>query len=527
MKTQILPSVPRRLCARAMRCGQVAVLSLVLLILAAPTMLALSAPVAPESAWLSPSGGTLLVRQELPVIKRDGMSLVRVTLPAGAENFSIEVPSQSVARWHDIPMPADMVAEDSSLREQMIEEIQKVEAKLASAKARLELLVESRPANGTFEDMQRQEKRMAEAVPSLHIECADLELILERLRKELKNLPPQPGPGRLVEVTLLGTVQATSLPVSYRYTFKDCGWRPRYVLDARLDGAKGDAVTMRFLAEMWQHSGLDWRQTKITLVSGGGGPRVPERLPRWVVEAEERSRSMNRAMVNADMAAEAPMMAKAPAEGAASPVERADISAAFASWTLAAKGLPEGRSRMLVLEETWKTPLQWLARPGRGDSRVWLTAHCVLPKERVWPSGMAEFRLDGQDVGSGRFSPRGGEVDLFFGPDPRVQVQATEDARKRGEEGLFNKTRKWSWAWTYVVHNTRDRSVRVRLERPMPQTVDASISVTLADVPEAQKDEREHKLFWDVQVPAGGQAEVHHALTIAAPKDLPVSPHAP
>ena len=182
---------------------------------------------------------------------------------------------------------------------------------------------------------------------------------------------------------------------------------------------------------------------------------------------------------------------------------------------------------MLVLEESWKAPLQWLARPSRGDSRVWLTAHCTLPSERVWPSGVAEYLMDGQNVGTGRFSPRGGEVDLFFGPDPRVQVQATEDTRKRGEEGFINKSRTWSWAWTYVVRNTRDKSVTVRLERPMPQTVDTTITVSHADVPEAARDEREHKLFWDVTVPASGQAEVHHALTITAPRDMNLSPVAP
>ena len=220
-----------------------------------------------------------------------------------------------------------------------------------------------------------------------------------------------------------------------------------------------------------------------------------------------------------------PMMLGAKASNTQT-VALADTTSVFASWTLATRGLPEGGSRMLVLEEYWRTPLQWLARPSR-DNRVWLTAHCLLPAERVWPAGPAEFLMDGQSVGQGRFDPRGGEVDLYFGPDPRVQIQATEDARKRGEEGFINKNRTWSWAWTYTVHNTRDKAITVRLERPMPQVVDKSVSVTYADTPEAQKDAREHKLFWNVSVPAGGSASVQHALSITAPKDLPLRIEAP
>ncbi|MBO4300431.1 MAG: DUF4139 domain-containing protein [Desulfovibrio sp.] len=490
---------------------------------ASPVVAAVPSPVAPEEARLSPSGGLLQVRQQVPVSNRDGVSQLSVALPAGAENFQIVVPGHTVARWNGRPLALDSMA--ALARREKLEEIRKLLGRLEAVKRCLELLG-TQPAHGSFQDMLQQEKHLTEAVPTRVVEKAELEHRLPKLREELKNLPPEPGLGTLVEVTLLKPVSVSSVDVHYSYTLEDCGWQPRYILDACPDSEKGDAVTVRFLAEMWQHSGMDWGKTKLTLVSGGGGPREPGRLPRWIVESRDHVRAM--AHESEDRAAAVPMVgAKAQNAASDSSVSLADTSAVHASWTLTARGLPEGRSRMLVLEESWKAPLQWLARPSRGDSRVWLTAHCTLPSERVWPSGVAEYLMDGQNVGTGRFSPRGGEVDLFFGPDPRVQVQATEDTRKRGEEGFINKSRTWSWAWTYVVRNTRDKSVTVRLERPMPQTVDTTITVSHADVPEAARDEREHKLFWDVTVPASGQAEVHHALTITAPRDMNLSPVAP
>ncbi|MBQ9452793.1 MAG: DUF4139 domain-containing protein [Desulfovibrio sp.] len=518
--TRVLRKGDRRRSLRAASLVAVALLA------TAPVAAAMPLPVAPESARLSPAGGLLEVRQQVPVTTRDGVSVLRVALPAGAANFQIVVPGHTVARWNGRPLSLMGEGAPISARREKLEQIRTLTGRLTAVKARLELLA-TQPANGTFQDMSQQEKHLADVIPALYAEQAELEHRLPKLQEELKSLPPEPGLGTLVEVTLLKPIATASVDVRYSYTLEDCGWQPRYVFDARPDTGKGDAVSVRFVAEMWQHSGLDWGKTRLTLVSGGGGPREPGRLARWVVESRGETHNTTRAMAKMSMDESAPMMGTSAPDTAERAVVRTDTTSVYASWTLAAQGLPEGRSRMLVLEDTWKVPLTWLARPSKGDSRVWLLAHCSLDADKVWPAGTADFYMDGQSVGSGRFAPRGSKVDLYFGPDPRVQVQASEDARKRGEEGFINKSRTWSWAWTYIVRNTRSKAVTVRLERPMPQIVDKDIAVAYANSPEAQQDEREHKLFWDVQVPAGGQAEVHHGLTITAPKDMHLTPVAP
>lgn len=487
---------------------------------------AVPVPVAPETARLSPSGGLLEVRQQVPVITSKGVSRLYVALPAGAENFQISVPGQTVARWNGRPLTLDNDGTAPSVRTDALREIRQVQSLLETVDTRIGLLSEQ-PSHSSFQDMVQQDARLAEALPALRVEKAELAHRLSRLQETLKRLPPEPGIGTLMEVTLLKPMTDASVEVRYSYTLEACGWQPRYVFDAHPDtDGTGDHVSVRFLAEMWQHSGMAWEKTHLTLVSGSGGPREPGRLPQWIVESREPTRAMMRE--SRMLEAAAPVEAgRAPQNTAEKAVIRTDVSSVYASWILAAQGLPEGRSRMLVLEDSWKVPFQWIARPSRGDSRVWIHAHCLLPKERVWPSGMAEFLMDGQSVGSGRFTPKGGEADMAFGVDPRVQVQATEDARKRGEEGFINKNRTWSWAWTYTVRNARDRALTVRLERPMPQLVDKAIAVTYGDTPDAQRDEKAHKLFWDVQVPAHGQAAVRHAVTITAPKDMPLTPVAP
>ena len=221
-----------------------------------------------------------------------------------------------------------------------------------------------------------------------------------------------------------------------------------------------------------------------------------------------------------DLAAEdGPAQANAPVD--------LDASGVYATWTLAARGLPEGRSRLLITADAWKAPLQWLARPSVGDSRVWLMAKYVLPPQQAWPEGQAEYSVDGQSVGQGLFRPRGGEATLFFGADPRVSVTTTADSRKRGESGFIDKSKNWTWAWTYTLTNSHSKALTVRLERPAPMIVDQSVSVSYDDTPPSQKDEKKHMLFWEVKVPADGKASVHHSVTISSPTKLPLLPDAP
>lgn len=483
-------------------------------------------PASPRTARLTPSGGLLDVEQQAPVLTANGISQVRVVLPAGAENLRLSVPGHTIVRWASVPQTIDQSGDLAKMREERQHALMTLSGKLEGVKAQLALW-NGEGAEGNFQDLTQREKRMAEVVPALNYEKADLERRLALLKQELQQLPPSPEMGQSVLITLQKSVSAATLPVRYSYTLRNCGWRAAYSFDAQPDKGKGDTTQVRFMAEVWQFSGMDWADTQLILVSRGQGPREPAPLPRWVIDSQPQpvAQPLVKAAPRMMMAAEAAMPEAAPAPDAAPVV--ADTTGVYASWTLGEKGLPEGRSRLLVLESEWKTPLQWLARPSTGESRVWLMARPTLPEGQIWPDGQAEFSVDGQSVGIGQFHAKGNETTLYFGADPRVQVTATADVRQRGEKGFIGKSRTWTWGWTYTVRNARDKAVTVRLERPMPMVVDQGVTVTYRDKPQAQQDAQEHLLFWNVDVAAGGKAEVKHELTLTSPVEIQLDPYAP
>ncbi|WP_022657203.1 DUF4139 domain-containing protein [uncultured Desulfovibrio sp.] len=478
----------------------------------------------PVSVLLSPGGGVLDVEENAPVTTKDGVSVLHFVIPDDAENLQLVVPGQSVARWSAVPQSLEQSGDLARLREELLAEQARLNGWLAAVNARLDLW-QARPETITLSELEHREKRMQDAISGLAREQLDLGRRLKLVRQELERLPASPELGQRISVTLQKAVSGVDkLPVRYSYTLRNCGWQPIYSFNAQVEKGDGDIIDVRMMAEVWQFTGMDWRNTKLTLATSGSGPREPAPLPRWVVDSSPKPEP-------------APVMQARKADHMAVATEDAptqdnasvnlDTSSVYATWTPTVRGLPEGRSRLLITTDVWKAPLQWLARPGVSDSRVWLMAKYVLPPQQAWPDGRAEYSVNGQSVAQGLFRPRGGEATLFFGADPRVSVTTTADSKKRGESGFIDTSKNWTWAWTYVVTNGHAKPVTVRLERPEPEIVDQGVSVRYDDTPSSKKDEKEHMLFWDVTVPVDGKAEVRHSVTISSPTKLPLLPDAP
>lgn len=474
-------------------------------------------PMAPVSALLSPDGGRLDVEESLPVESRDGISCVSFVLPGEAENLDVRVAGQAIARWTSLPQALERGGDLARLRDDLLAEQAKLSGNLESVKARLGLWT-TQPEKASLQELEQRDVRMRVVIPVLSGEQMEIERRLALVTQELGSLPVSPALGRMVTVYLAKPATG-KLKVSYSYTLRNCWWRPLYSFDAQPD--KGE-VAVRFEAEVSQLTGMDWRQTRVSLSSHGAGPREPAPLREWIVDSNIKPKAMSNLVSPRVRQAELMQDNAAPVFA---PVV-ADSEGVYAVWTPESNGLPEGMSRLFIAADTWKTPLQWLARPTVGDGRVWLTALHETAPEKAWPTGQADFSVDGRPSGQGTFSLKDGKAELFFGPDPRVSVLTVRD-RQRGESGFIAKSRNWTWAWTYRLTNGHNKEIMVRIERPAPQIVDQAVSVKFDDTPEAREDKARHMLYWDVKVAAGGAAEVKHAVTISSPTELPLLPDAP
>lgn len=483
--------------------------------------------IAPWKARFSFHSARLEFRQTVAVQEQAGSKNVEFVIPEAAKNLEISIPGESIARWTTIPVLLAPSSNALSASERTQLEKDALVANLEAVKARIAVW-ESQTSAAEAQELKARQNMMEQEMPGLVRQREELQRQLNVVERQLAMLPERNRLATKVVATLAAAYRSGgTLEISYAYDLDNCGWLPRYDFNAITTDSKNYRVKVRMLAEVWQYGGMDWNGTEITLASQGSGPREPLPLQKWVVgekQPQPRVYEMK----------QRPLMAGAMNNAAdAAPVTEsatgivADTASVYAAWILPEKGLPEGKSRIAILEDEWQAPLQWLARPTESNNRVWLYALCELPVERAWPAGAAQFAIDGQNVGSGAFTPREGEVALYFGADPRVNVATTVNTNKRGQTGFINTNKTWTGAWTYTISNRHDEAVKVKVERPAPMPTNEEIKVSYKDTPPATVDDKRHMVYWEVETPAHGKAVIDHSVTITSPEDLSISPNVP
>ena len=471
----------------------------------------------PEQVLLSPAGARVTVAEEVAVCRTEQGGLVRLFLPGAADAVAPDVPGQQVLRWSLRPLALPAEGQAARERQRLLDEADRLDGRLVALDTALALYrlpardAASLPA-AALKDAGRQ---ILEDVAALGQERAAVERRLKQLRDMLAARPALPDQGQVLEI-LLADVPGSPVRVTCSYSLEHCGWRPRYSLDAR--PATG-TIMAHMLADVWQYSGQDWTSCRLSLISSPTGSLRPAALPSWDIAGGPAPRGK---AAGAMLAAPIVMQAR---EGS-SPINAVE-SGAFVRWDVPAAGLPQGRFTLSVAQENWHAPLSWLARPVDGESRVWMTARHVFTRGASWPGGLMECRIDGQSVGTGLFAPENGEVQLFFGADPRVHVTVEHESRRQGESGIINARRLWHWNWTYTLRNERQNAVDVRVERPLPRAVEESVQVTMQNTPDASVDRDGRTLYWTINVPARQTATIRHGVSLSAPADLPLEPVAP
>ena len=486
---------------------------------------------APKKAIISPHEAHLENSSEARIMDIDGQRAVSFIVPAHATNLQLEIPGKTIARWISEPVALKATGRHSTARARLERERMLLAAQLATLQARIGIWKTQAPSSGP-QDLSERQSLMEQALPGLAQSAEQAKARLKVVEEELAQLPEAGEVGHKITAYLTGEgANDGSARLNYSYNLPSCGWSAVYEFNAHPDGAKNNVVDVRLLAEVWQYTGMDWTGTEITLATRGSGPREPAPLGRWIIGGQPQPQPRAATLSAKSRAAQGGAQPEAMAANldVAPPAAHVtgDADSVYASWTLSVKGLPEGKSRLQILSDAWEAPLQWLARPVHGDSRVWLYAKYTLPPRQGWPDGTAQYSVDDQSVGDGYFTPKGGEATLYFGADPRVQIRTTVDSSKQGETGIINTNKTWTWAWTYTLTNMHPTPVKVKVERPAPMVSHEDVQVGYNDKPQSIKDEKEHMVYWNMDVPANGKAVIEHSVTVTAPVKLELLPDVP
>ncbi len=460
------------------------------------------APQSPTKALVSFQGANVLVEGTI-ALEGDG-STFRLVLPGNAADFAVEVEDGAITRKHEQVVPG--LPGSSPAYERL-----HGQKALLSARA---LYLEKAIGKIAPED--------ARAI-SLVDELGKVKEDLRKVEAALAGEPKSSSNFRLVTLTLAKKAPGSSVKVRYGYQLPDCRWQPRYHVDAALSASKGDEtpIRIRLEAQVTQNTGFDWQDTELTLVSSASGYASLPDMNAWLIGEGAKMQPRGRVQ---PLARNAVMAMKA--DAAAAPEVVLEEGTALAQWQARTRGLPAGTTSVLLAEDTWTEHVVWLARPIWGNTGVFVSAgHELRESELLWPEGDMVLSLDGMTNSRARFQPKDGKLLLSFGQDPRVKLEVVTQPRRTGKEGLISKERVWDFEWTYSVKNLRKEIVDLKIERPLPKSVDEACKVTWTSTPKEEQDK--DALVWRFRLAPGQGEKLVHKVHVSAPEDARFRPVAP
>jgi uncharacterized protein (TIGR02231 family) len=286
------------------------------------------------------------------------------------------------------------------------------------------------------------------------------------------------------------------LELAVSYAVQSAGWQP--IWDARL-APERSTMELTFLGSVWQRTGEDWSGVTLAVSTAqpGRGLYVPELEPVYLTEQRvERRLDMARRSA-AGAPAAAPAMAKSEAsepreeavaedlqdvELATASVEQGLLSATFtAPRRESVDGA--GQARKIALQ---RFPLQAelvrVAAPRR-EAATFLTAKATNETGFPLLPGVAGIYVGDEFVGRAPvpMTPPGGEIELAFGVDDRVEIERKVLERKRLTAGLVSKDEVYRYRVRIEVKNRYATPIAVKLLDLVPVTRDEKIKVAVLD----------------------------------------------
>jgi uncharacterized protein (TIGR02231 family) len=361
---------------------------------------------------------------------------------------------------------------------------------------------------------------------------ADLEKVQAKRGKTTKTVAVE------VEAERAGTFE-----VVISYAVGNAGWQP--VWDARLLPDTG-AVELAFLGSVWQRTGEDWNEVALSVSTAqpARGLYVPKLDPRYLAKYEPPPPPvlMKQKRPSAPMAAPAPSAAaravqREEAEEYVAQEQKLEIATANVEEGLLSASFHtprresvdgSGQARKVSLARfPLKATVVRTAAP-RLEAAAFLTAKAVNETGIPLLPGTAGVYLGDEFVGRTALpaTPPGGELELAFGADDRVEIDRKVLERKHESAGIVSKDEGYRYRVRIGVKNRYAAPVAVKLLDLVPVSRDEKIEVKLLDGTTAatrEDPERPGVKTWDLSLAAREERVVELRYEVRYPRGFPIA----
>jgi uncharacterized protein (TIGR02231 family) len=367
----------------------------------------------------------------------------------------------------------------------------------------------------------------------------DLARKIVQARADLEKVQAKRGQTTKTVAVEVETDRGGSLELALSYVVHAAGWQP--IWDARLL-PETSTMELSFLGSVWQRSGEDWKGVTLAVSTAqpARGLFVPVLEPLYLQKLEPpRPVAMKHtlsapapAMARADVRAEAKGNLAEEAESYAVEVAQASVEEGLLSATFTAPRREtvdgSGQARKVPLARfPLKAEIVRTAAP-RVEASAFLTAKAVNETGFPLLAGMAGVYVGDEFAGRAPIpaTPPGGELELAFGADDRVEVERKVLERRRESAGIISKDEVFRYRVRIAVKNRYAAPVAVKLLDLVPVSRDEKIRVTVLEgttAPTREDPERPGVRVYELTLGPREERVLELRYEVRFPRGFPIS----
>lgn len=349
---------------------------------------------------------------------------------------------------------------------------------------------------------------------------------IEQQLTELNNTNYRPSGEIVVNINAKET-STTKLLLTY--VVRNAGWYPTY--DLRVTDIS-KPINLNYKANVYQTSGEDWSNVKLTLSSGNPNESgTKPTLNKWdlrffgsgnldevVVVGYGKPREMNEIVRS-----EAKIAIRGTAQKSMTVAPTVVVATGQTTFQFMIEqpySIPsDGKQHTVnVQERTIDALYEYYCAP-KLDKDVFLTARITGWEEMNLLSGEANLYYEGTYLGKAMLNTRNTSdtLDVSLGRDKNIvvtRIKQKEFSRKQ----VFGSNKTDERRWEISIRNKKLLPVNIVVEDQYPTSTDKDIVVEKGEAKEATLDEATNKLTWHLKIDAAKEKKVGFSYSVKYPK---------
>jgi len=322
---------------------------------------------------------------------------------------------------------------------------------------------------------------------------------------------------------------AGTYPLEINYLTQGASWSPYY--DLRADTSSGP-ITMMYKAQITQNTGIDWKQSKLTLSSGT--PNQSSQIPvlvAWLLRfGTSYTPYSNASLMTNIYRPQAQTEKMADAEVVGYGVHKKDLAdyttvndnQMNVSFTIDVPYdiLSNGKVHSVRMKEI-KLPASYrhYSVPKLEQEAFLMAEVTDYGKYNLLP-GEANIIFDGMYIGKTTINPNqtGDTLNLSMGRDKRITVKREKVADKSGTKFL-SSYKEQTFTYETTIRNNKKEAINLMLKDQYPVSTDKEIEITLLKDDGAKANPETGVLTWELRLNPGETKKIRISYKVKYPKD--------